>query len=218
MTTRRRTTGPVPMSPIHRRSWRSLWRRCTCGLKEPCIDRLTTAALYLPTDQKPPPPPEPPTTRPPEIPPVHIGLRPPVPTDRQPERGMCGTARRHSEATRAPQPPSAEHADVIFLDRTARPPRLTRVRPSASARVPVRQPGRAGSLTPAQARRADHAERRQDVPELREGNPGHAHGSGLPQFSPPHPSRGAAPMPARNRPGPGRARTDEGHRVGDATS
>ncbi len=56
MTSRRRTTTPVPMSPIHRRSWRSLWRRCSCGLKEPCIDRLTTSALYLPTDQPPSPP------------------------------------------------------------------------------------------------------------------------------------------------------------------
>jgi len=38
-----RPEPPVPITPIHRRSWRTLWRRCSCGLNEPCVDRLTTA-------------------------------------------------------------------------------------------------------------------------------------------------------------------------------
>jgi hypothetical protein len=42
MTTRRRTT-PVPVGPIHRRLWRTLWRRCSCGLPAPCIDRRLPA-------------------------------------------------------------------------------------------------------------------------------------------------------------------------------
>ena len=43
MHTQPRPEPPVPIAPIHRRSWRTLWRRCSCGLSEPCVDRLTTA-------------------------------------------------------------------------------------------------------------------------------------------------------------------------------
>jgi hypothetical protein len=43
MTSRRRPTQPVPLQPTHRRSWRTLWRRCTCGLAAPCVDRLVPA-------------------------------------------------------------------------------------------------------------------------------------------------------------------------------
>jgi len=41
MTTHHRPIPPVPVTPAHRRSWRTLWRRCSCGLAEPCVDRLT---------------------------------------------------------------------------------------------------------------------------------------------------------------------------------
>jgi hypothetical protein len=201
MTTRRRTTHPVPMSPVHRRSWRSLWRRCSCGLKEPCIDRRTASVLYLPTEEPPPPPPPPPPSVPPrhpEGPMVHGGLRAPVP------HGATGP---HFGPA-----PGAEYAPVYLLDRTARAPDSARMRRAVSARVPVPQPGRAGSLTPAQALRADHAERRQNVPDLRAAIPGSAYGS-APHQSPPH-----HPSPARHRPGPARDWTYDGQRAGDSKS
>jgi hypothetical protein len=40
---RRRCPRPVPHEPSHRRTWRSLWRRCSCGLPAPCVDRLVPA-------------------------------------------------------------------------------------------------------------------------------------------------------------------------------
>jgi hypothetical protein len=43
MTSSRRSTEPVPLSPVHRRTWRTLWRRCSCGLPAPCVDRLVPA-------------------------------------------------------------------------------------------------------------------------------------------------------------------------------
>jgi hypothetical protein len=42
MTSSRKPRPPVPWEPSHRRTWRTLWRRCTCGLSEPCVDRMTT--------------------------------------------------------------------------------------------------------------------------------------------------------------------------------
>ena len=45
MTWRRRASRPVPLAPTHRRDWRTFWRRCTCGLTSPCVDRLAPAAL-----------------------------------------------------------------------------------------------------------------------------------------------------------------------------
>jgi hypothetical protein len=43
MTRRRQATKPVPVTPTHRRDWHTLWRRCTCGLTCPCVDRLIPA-------------------------------------------------------------------------------------------------------------------------------------------------------------------------------
>jgi hypothetical protein len=40
MTRRRKTTPLVPLAPRHRRTWRTLWRRCACGLAAPCVDSL----------------------------------------------------------------------------------------------------------------------------------------------------------------------------------
>jgi hypothetical protein len=40
---RKRRPDPVPHEPAHRRVWRSLWRRCSCGLPAPCVDRLVPA-------------------------------------------------------------------------------------------------------------------------------------------------------------------------------
>jgi hypothetical protein len=47
VTTRRRTM-PVPLGPIHRRLWRTFWRRCSCGLSAPCIDRRVPAPVPFP--------------------------------------------------------------------------------------------------------------------------------------------------------------------------
>ena len=52
MTTDPRPIPPVPIAPAHRRSWRTLWRRCSCGLAEPCVDRLTMSRP-LPTQSSP---------------------------------------------------------------------------------------------------------------------------------------------------------------------
>jgi hypothetical protein len=58
MTRSRRTSGrtsvPVRFHPNHRRDWRTMWRRCICGLPAPCIDRVPPA----------PPPPYPPRDSP----------------------------------------------------------------------------------------------------------------------------------------------------------
>ena len=54
---RRRRLEPVPHEPSHRRSWRSLWRRCSCGLPAPCVDRLIPAPrLPFPPTGVPPAP------------------------------------------------------------------------------------------------------------------------------------------------------------------
>jgi hypothetical protein len=50
MTRSRRSTSPVPLQPTHRRSWRTFWRRCTCGLTAPCVDRV------VPPKERPFPP------------------------------------------------------------------------------------------------------------------------------------------------------------------
>ena len=57
MTRRRRSTQPVPLTLNHRATWRTLWRRCICGLPTPCIDKLTP----------PPQPPYPPRPAPPAV-------------------------------------------------------------------------------------------------------------------------------------------------------
>jgi len=54
---RKRRLEPVPHEPAHRRAWRSLWRRCSCGLPAPCVDRLVPAPrLPFPPTGVPPAP------------------------------------------------------------------------------------------------------------------------------------------------------------------
>ena len=50
MTRSRRSPSPVPLQPTHRRSWRTFWLRCTCGLTAPCVDRA------VPPKERPFPP------------------------------------------------------------------------------------------------------------------------------------------------------------------
>jgi hypothetical protein len=45
MTRRHKTTPLVPLTPRHRRTWQTLWRRCSCGLTTPCVDRLVPARV-----------------------------------------------------------------------------------------------------------------------------------------------------------------------------
>jgi hypothetical protein len=53
---RKRRLEPVPHEPSHRRVWRSLWRRCSCGLPAPCVDRLVPAPqLPFPQNSASPP-------------------------------------------------------------------------------------------------------------------------------------------------------------------
>lgn len=54
MTRRRPTGAPILFGPAHRRDWRRLWRRCTCGLAAPCIDRRVPATEFpIPTRSLP---------------------------------------------------------------------------------------------------------------------------------------------------------------------
>ncbi|KHD73176.1 hypothetical protein MB27_36755 [Actinoplanes utahensis] len=71
----------MPFHPRHRRDWRTLWRRCICGLPAPCIDRI---------------PPSPPPPYPPRDSPLPEG----------PELGRRGLYRsRHARLDAAPRPP-----------------------------------------------------------------------------------------------------------------
>jgi hypothetical protein len=45
------TIEPVPISPAHRRNWRRLWRRCSCGLPAPCVDRRLAAMTATTSDR-----------------------------------------------------------------------------------------------------------------------------------------------------------------------
>lgn len=148
MTTHPRPEPPVPIAPSHRRSWRALWRRCSCGLTEPCIDRITS----------PLPPSEPAAQRSAAAPSEPVAAR---------TSSASGSAAARSAATLQPHAgPSARH-------RAGRPgepdaPPVPLLRPPAAA--PVRQDtllqpgprhrrssdaqrGRAGGLTPGQAMR-----------------------------------------------------------------
>jgi hypothetical protein len=49
---RKRRPDRVPYGPAHKRQWRTLWRRCSCGLPAPCVDRLVPAPrLPFPPDR-----------------------------------------------------------------------------------------------------------------------------------------------------------------------
>ena len=226
MTTRRRTTPPVPMSPIHRRSWRSLWRRCSCGLKEPCIDRLTASVLYLPTEQ---------TASPPAPSRRRRGIR----TARCPiRRPGIGPLRRRTSQRRRTRPstrirlpgfgPAAGPVGpgLARMRRSARVPdsgdrwpqlRSAPARPQPRPRSTsrLRHPMPSPAPGPARPRtgRADHAQRRQDRAHVaRAAAPGRAYGSGPPQAPPHH------PRPRPQSPGPSQNRPNDGRRVGDSTS
>ncbi len=57
MTTPVGPVDPVPISPAHRRTWRSLWRRCSCGLPAPCVDRGSAPSPTAATTPAATPPP-----------------------------------------------------------------------------------------------------------------------------------------------------------------
>ncbi|MBB4760378.1 hypothetical protein BJ971_000934 [Actinoplanes digitatis] len=161
---RRRCQRPVPHGPSHRRMWRSLWRRCSCGLPAPCVDRLVPA----------PPLPYPPNTASPaDGRPIASGTaRPSMPTSAripapraspirpaQPGYDSAAIARvspiAYLEAARAacardPAWPLAGHAD--------RESGRHRLHPHTGGRAPAREPTTptARHTDPASTRRRPH--------------------------------------------------------------
>jgi hypothetical protein len=167
MPPRHGSTLPVPIGPLHRRTWRTLWRRCTCGLPEPCVDRLTTTPL----------PPVPPAVQPnPSFPSTPQAL--PEPTDAHPSHltlrpgtpGVAGTGGNLSHDTYHGADGAGFHGWADSLSTSAA---ATQMLPVLGEPLP--SPGRAGNLTPAQSSRADHALcTRGLLPSIRAAPPGRA--------------------------------------------
>lgn len=49
----RRNPSPFPPEPTHQRAWRSLWRRCSCGLPTPCTNRGRPLSITPPNTTAP---------------------------------------------------------------------------------------------------------------------------------------------------------------------
>ena len=80
---RERHPKPVPHAPTtHKRHWRSLWRRCACGLPAPCADRLASSPSNRATPGR------------------HARTHPPTPT------GWFACAGRATNTTQASHPRS----------------------------------------------------------------------------------------------------------------
>ncbi len=125
MPRRRTPIPPVPDSPRHRRDWRTLWRRCICGLSAPCVDSRVPARQPglrqrppddPPTDPLPPsgsyltsgspafsPPPVRPAV-PPPVPPSGAAPHRPSP-DRPPPHRV--PRQRQPQQEPSPHPPAA---------------------------------------------------------------------------------------------------------------
>jgi hypothetical protein len=161
MNTRRETISPVPWAPLHRRSWRTLWRRCSCGLPEPCVDRALTAPtaafeVITPGNAPAPIPHLPPQERPAAQPCPHPNLtrplRPPAPdrTARPQADPRDRTAR-----SRAEPPPGEPLARTRDCPTGHSPTGHSRPRPRDTRPDEYgHRAGRAGNLTPAQANRS----------------------------------------------------------------
>jgi hypothetical protein len=194
MTTPTGPVDPVPITPAHRRTWQTLWRRCSCGLPAPCVDRRTavppTAARTSPpvppfagAESRPAPPSPPSAAFPPPVPhaapaarataPASRDLRPPLvaPVDAPvrplttARRSPMGGPVRPADAAVPPHLSRGQHPPPVR--RAVRPPRPA---PWKKAEPRVRafgsQAGRAGHLTPAQAHRTNPANR-QSAPASR---------------------------------------------------
>jgi hypothetical protein len=174
MTSRRATPPPIPYRPSHRRDWRTFWRRCICGLRAPCIDRLVPA--------EPLPFPRLPAATAVGRAPSHgrvrtPGHRPAAVADGRAAvadgRAAVADGRAAAPTGRAVSRASPWHgggpADPLAAtptatttpprDRAAAPTGLRRPAPPPAGRGHAgraqAQIGRAGSLTPAQTHRAD---------------------------------------------------------------
>jgi hypothetical protein len=181
MTTSRRPVDPVPITPSHRRTWRSLWQRCSCGLTAPCVDRLTSPSPLVepprtsaPTQSRPParvpaparpPAPAPDPARPPAPAPAPAArphapapARRPVPAPASASAWLPGqvpAALPQGPPFRAARPvPPVLRTPAAAQDwRASFPVRWARVPAAPDRRLRGAQAGRAGSLTPAQMHR-----------------------------------------------------------------
>ena len=102
MTSSRRSTEPVPLSPAHLRTWRTLWRRCSCGLPAPCVDRLVPA----------PPLPFPPR----DTTPAHRSQRPPIPRRSVPVNPTLPTTDHQAPPARPAAPSRPRPAGPVPAD------------------------------------------------------------------------------------------------------
>lgn len=175
---------PVPVSPTHRRMWQTLWRRCSCGLPAPCVDRR-------PAQSHPEPLPSTSTTQPPTAAPPTAATPLPIPTSQVPApAGLATTIRpaappssttpppaaaaRHRGLAPTTHPTGARHptgparrgrtaGHPIFDSRGAtranvgRPPTAPWQKAELRARTLEPLAGRAGHLTPAQLIRTSPA-------------------------------------------------------------
>lgn len=133
MTTHPRPEPPVPIAPAHRRSWRTLWRRCSCGLTEPCVDRITTS---LPTSDRAARPSAAPTAEP-------VAAR---------SESASGSAAARSAATIQPRP--APLSEPLIAPAAAPPRQLTRVRAAAFPKPSTAPPTAAPPSQPGPLRAA----------------------------------------------------------------
>ena len=108
---RRRTPSPVPLEPTHKRAWRSLWRRCSCGLPAPCVDRRVPPST-------PPLPQTPAPSHPRHIADPLLSPFSYVPA-RHPESNFPGSAASAEDST--PSSDSASPAGTAFPAGTALP-------------------------------------------------------------------------------------------------
>jgi hypothetical protein len=115
---RKRRLEPVPHEPSHRRTWRSLWRRCSCGLPAPCVDRLVPAPrLPYPPPRLPYPPPPTPAGPPPRS--GWFGP-PPVPSNPSTDDTWCSPSRTGADE-RGPHGLPAGPRWLDSASNTARP-------------------------------------------------------------------------------------------------
>jgi hypothetical protein len=180
MTSSRRSTVPVPLSPAHRRTWRTLWRRCSCGLPAPCVDRL------VPASQPPFPPrdavpahrsPRRPFRRPP-IPPTPTDVHRPT-TSQAGGIPSPGAAEDHRPLRRPPGTTTPAHDHLAPTLTTATTPVNDRLAPTLTT-----------ATTPVNDRRSAR--------RPRDDGAAHDHRSPVPEglilwTAPPPPAAGTAP-------------------------
>lgn len=186
MTTPLEPVDPVPVTPTHRRTWKTLWRRCSCGLTAPCVDRRPAPRpAATPPPAAPPALPRPATESSPQ---KNVGPLSPASPPTGPSQTLRGTRTVGAEPIRAAPAYAAVERPMRASSQPWRPsggpaPHWpTGSGTVAVASIPARRDlvglhsppaawkkaelrvrtldtltGRAGHLTPAQSHRADYA-------------------------------------------------------------